>query len=294
METIKIKKLDRIKNDLEINKSKMRCPQCHSSFCGIEGNSLICSKSHCFDIAKKGYINLLKSNNSDIYNKGLFESRKRVYTCGIYRCLFEEISYIVLDNMKNKSENIILDAGSGEGYLLNYLSKAEAISDRSKLMGVDISKEAIQIAAREEQNILWCVSDLSNLPVHDKKISIILNMLSPANYREFKRILNPQGVVIKVVPEEGYLKEIRENLSGYIEKDFYSNKKIVDKFKENLNLIYEDRIRYSVKIDHSVFMDLLKMTPLTAKIPDIKLKNIMKLDIDKITIDLKLLVGSIR
>jgi len=61
METIKIKKLDRIKNDLEINKSKMRCPQCHSSFCGIEGNSLICSKSHCFDIAKKGYINLLKS-----------------------------------------------------------------------------------------------------------------------------------------------------------------------------------------------------------------------------------------
>jgi 23S rRNA (guanine745-N1)-methyltransferase len=291
MEIRKIKKLDRIKNNLETNKYTMRCPKCFSRFDSITGNSLICKSKHCFDISKKGYINFLKINKSDIYNRELFQARNSVYTYGVYNALFKEISDIVTANIKSNSISRILDAGSGEGYLLNYLSKIKQISDKTNLIGADITKEAIKISAMDEENILWCVTDLSNLPIMDKKIGIILNVLSPANYSEFKRILNPLGIVIKVVPEEGYLKEIRRNLTGYIEKESYSNEKIVNKFEENLELVYEKKIKYTVKIDKKTLKDLLKMTPMTSNIPPKKLEDILESNINEITIDLKLLIG---
>ena len=291
MEIRKIKKLDRIKNNLETNKYIMRCPKCFNKFDSIKGDSLICKSKHCFDISKKGYINFLKTKNSDIYNRELFQARNSVYTYGVYNALFKEISDIITVNIKSNSISRILDAGSGEGYLHNYLSKVKQISDKTNLIGADISKEAIKISAMDEENILWGVTDLSNLPVMDKKIDIILNVLSPANYSEFKRILNPLGIVIKVVPEEKYLKEIRRNLTGYIDKESYSNEKIVNKFEENLELVYEKQIKYTVKIEKKTLNDLLKMTPMTSNIPPKKLEDILESNINEITIDLKLMIG---
>src|SRR5699024_11433583 len=56
---------------------------------------------------------------------------------------------------------------------------------------------------------LWLVGDLANTPIGDGSCQVILNIFSPANYMEFKRVLAPNGLVEKVVPRANYLKELR-------------------------------------------------------------------------------------
>ncbi len=56
------------------------------------------------------------------------------------------------------------------------------------------------------------IGDLANLPLLDNSIDILLNLLSPANYQEFARVLKPGGLLIKVIPGSEYLKEVRQAL----------------------------------------------------------------------------------
>ena len=53
------------------------------------------------------------------------------------------------------------------------------------------------------------IANLSNLPFRDNSVSCILNILTPANYTEFFRVLGKDGYLIKVIPNAEYLKEIR-------------------------------------------------------------------------------------
>ncbi|WP_227859102.1 MULTISPECIES: putative RNA methyltransferase [unclassified Clostridioides] len=87
----------------------------------IDKNSVKCVNKHCFDISKKGYVNLLNSNAKTIYDKELFESRHEIYSSKVYDYLIEEIKSIIKNYTLNKYSNYILDAGCGEGYFLNKL-----------------------------------------------------------------------------------------------------------------------------------------------------------------------------
>lgn len=59
---------------------------------------------------------------------------------------------------------------------------------------------------------------MAKSPFGDQSFHIILNILSPSNYKEFKRLLVQDGLVIKVVPRPDYLKELREVLYDDMEK----------------------------------------------------------------------------
>ncbi|WP_415783032.1 hypothetical protein [Brevibacillus invocatus] len=51
---------------------------------------------------------------------------------------------------------------------------------------MDISKEGIRIAARSTSDI-WCVGDLAHCPFKDQSFHVILNLLSPSNYSDYRR-----------------------------------------------------------------------------------------------------------
>lgn len=289
-----MKKLKKIENlRLLINKdiNIFRCPVCKGSIESIDENSLTCENSHCFNLSKKGYINLLKNSNKTIYDKSLFESRSKIYNEKIYETLLKEIIDIV-DKYTDKDINYVLDAGCGEGYYLNQLYLEEKINRKCKLFGIDLSREGISIATRYENEILWSVSDLANLPFGDNKFDVILDILSPSNYKEFARVLNKDGVVIKVVPEENYLQEIRSEIKENIKKDKYSNKNIIDVLSKKLDIIYDKRITYQVNTVN--LEDFIKMTPLTSSLDQEQIDNLVKSNLDTITIDLKIIVGKIK
>lgn len=53
----------------------------------------------------------------------------------------------------------------------------------------------------------WFVADLKRLPVQNAAADVVLNVFSPADYGEFRRVLTPDGELLKVVPGPDYLLE---------------------------------------------------------------------------------------
>src|SRR5699024_10380001 len=130
----------------------------------------------------------------------------------------------------DQKEGVTLDVGCGEG---SHLNKLAEMGLNGRKIGFDISKEGIQLAASHYRSAFWCVADLSHPPFAFQQYDTILNIFSPSNYKEFKRLLAEKGQVLKVVPEEHYLIELRQHFyKGQEEKEVYSNKEVVDHFSD--------------------------------------------------------------
>src|SRR5699024_12626256 len=107
----------------------------------------------------------------------------------------------------------------------------------------------------------WLVGDLTQTPFKEHSQDIILSFLSPANYSEFKRIMKPNGLLIKIIPGSHYLKEIREHLSD--EDKEYENTDTVNLMRNKVDVISEERVNYEREVDEEVLRDILTMTPIT-------------------------------
>jgi 23S rRNA (guanine745-N1)-methyltransferase len=118
-----------------------------------------------------------------------------------------------------------------------------------------------------------------------------LNILSPANYAEFKRLLTGDGILIKVVPGSKYLLELRELFYRSTGKEKYSNERIVAHFEENFNTAGTWDILYSIPVDKHNLEHLIRMTPLSWGAADERIKEVLRIGIPHITIDLAVILG---
>lgn len=61
----------------------LQCPRCGGAF-SLTDQSLICENGHCYDLSRRGYVNLAPSHrqSGDKYDETLFESRGRVFAAG--------------------------------------------------------------------------------------------------------------------------------------------------------------------------------------------------------------------
>lgn len=252
-----IKKIDRAKALIKENEALFRCPMCTTPLVMNEGYRFVCDNNHNFDLAKKGYLNLLNKSSDELYSKDLFEARQLIVESGFYDPLIDRIFHCITNEMTT-----VLDAGCGEGSILRKIQE-KANGRNHTFFGVDIAKDGIQIASRQEDPILWCIADLAHLPFKDRSLDVILNILSPANYVEFKRILDEEGLIIKVIPGANYLKELRETIYSNTEKETYSNKRVIEHFEANLKLMDLYHLDYQFPLTNELTQALIKMTPLT-------------------------------
>lgn len=278
------KKIDIAKTNITENLGYFRCPLCKEDFSEIKDYSMICHQGHNFNINKKGYVHLLTHPHKTIYDQSLFHSRQFVYEAGVYDPFIKEMRKII---QKFDMKGPILDAGCGEGYFLNNIGH-----DFSSI-GIDISKEGIVIAAQTNLKTIWAVGDLANLPVADHHIGTLLNILTPANYEEFKRTLQPTGYLVKVIPGEGYLKEIRSLLEGKIKNSAHSTGEVIEKFSNNFKLIHKSDIKYTVVMNDLLWSHTIKMTPLTSSLSIETLNDLEKNPPKSLTIELSILLGTV-
>lgn len=224
-----LSKLDTIVKSIRIE--DLCCPICKSDF-SLQSKSLICAKQHTFDFNKKGYIKLIKNykNHSDqVYTNELFVNRKKIIAFGFYDELHKKISEII-NSMFNKPIKI-LDIGSGEGSHTNNIIKEIKLKN---CYLTDIAEEAVKLSAEFlSPQMTPIVCDAYNLPFK-KCFDVVLDILSPYNYKQVYSVLKENGIIIKVVPTKDYLKEIREanNLKQYEE-----NEDVVENFKKHFHLI---------------------------------------------------------
>lgn len=283
------------KNKIQENIELFKCPICGNKMDLYNLKSLICSKNHCFDLSKTGYVNFLLNSVKTQYDKEMLKSRNIVCKNSFFEPMVEQVSEIILRYISNVSckKSMILDAGCGEGSHLNQV--INKLNDKSRIkfdgIGIDISKEGIKIASKEYPDNIWCVGDLAKIPFMNKKFDVILNILSPSNYSEFNRTISDRGILIKVVPGSSYLKELRELFYGKTDKQEYSNEKVLRHFNNNFHMIHEQQILYTVELDKEYLERLIKMTPLSWNASKDKIQRAFNIGLENITVDFTVMCG---
>ena len=262
------------------------CPICQENLTLVE-SSLKCNNRHSFDLAKFGYVNLAPQiKQSANYDKENFQNRQQILEAGFYRAILEAISDL-LSNSKNAKT--ILDIGCGEGF---YSRKLQESHSEKTFYSFDISKDSVQIAAKSEPNwaVNWFVGDLARLPIKDASMDILLDIFSPANYGEFRRVLSKDGILIKVIPTKNHLKEIRQKVQDQLTNKDYSNQDIKEHFQEHFTILSNQTASLTKTITADQLQALLSMTPLLFHIDQTKIDWSQ---LTEITIEAEILVGKV-
>ena len=264
--------------------SAFACPICQENLTLVE-TSLKCSNRHSFDLAKFGYVNLAPQiKQSTNYDKENFQNRQQILEAGFYQAILEGVSDLLETNPSAKT---VLDIGCGEGFYSRKLQ--ERHSDKT-FYAFDISKDSVQIAAKSEPNwaVNWFVGDLARLPIKDASMDILLDIFSPANYGEFRRVLSQNGILIKVIPTENHLKEIRHMVQDQLTKKDYSNQDIKEHFQEHFSIQSSQIASLTKPITAEQRQALLAMTPLLFYVDQTKIDWSQ---LTEITIEAEILVG---
>ncbi|WP_051217395.1 putative RNA methyltransferase [Paenibacillus assamensis] len=287
------------------------CPICSQSM-EVQARSLVCGNRHSFDIAKHGYVNMLSRTHTTKYDKQLFTARSAISADGFFAPMIEAV-YAAIARAVGPTVNglKILDAGCGEGSLLSDIQRNLMEHSHGKHLGVgiDIAKEGISLASRkgardsvasralkgyrdhEDLDTIWCVADLANCPFADQSFDVILNVLSPANYTEFQRLLVKDGCIVKVVPNRAYLQQLRGLLYNQVDSKVYSNEQTLALFRRHFELLDVQYIQYEYALNRHQLRQLIEMTPLAWGVPKEKIQEVIQCDSMQITFDYCILIG---
>lgn len=264
-----------------IQKDYLKCPICSSAFsAGNNDRSLTCSHGHNFDIARQGYVNFCGGFMGKLYeNKELFRARRNIYDAGFFEGVEKAVS-ASLKELFPQGGRVIVEAGCGEGSFLSFLQQE---NPGNEYIGLDISKDAVKMAAQKNRQVSWLVADVCKMPVKDSSVDCIIDMLTPANYGEFNRILKPGAYIIKIIPNEAYLIELRQRLGLKL----YENKEVDKFFSRHFDLTGQQQVKYSFACDPSIQEDIYIMTPMSGGIDNGDRKE----TVDSVTMDLTVLTG---
>ena len=263
------------------------CPICQEDLTLVE-TSLKCDHRHSFDLAKFGYVNLApQAKQAKDYDKTSFQNRQVILEAGFYQHILDEL----LDLLQAlPEEQTILDVACGEGY---YARKIQEEFPNKEIYAFDLSKDSIQLAAKSDQSLAvkWFVGDLAHLPVQDQSMDVLLDIFSPANYHEFQRVLKKEGLIIKVIPTENHLKEIRQKAAQYLDKKDYSNQDIVQHFQKHFTILSRKTVESTHTLHSEEKTALLQMTPLLFHVE----KNLINWEqLTHATISAEILIGKLK
>lgn len=262
----------------------MCCPKCGANFV-LEGVQLQCGNRHCYDLSGKGYVNLAPGHdqNKEKYDAELFESRSRIFAGGFYDHVWSGIEPVIRSFVGDKFFTAA-DVGCGEGYYTRKLT--EAFSN-SRCYGIDLSRDGIQRAA-VYRKACWLVGDLKHLPLKDCSTDVVLDVLTPADYESFRRILKLDGILIKVIPGNQYLKEIRESVKERLRNESFDNSRVVDHLAGHGRILERNTVSRTFELHEDQGADFLRMTPMTFGMSTEELKQYR---LNQITVEMEILVA---
>lgn len=185
----------------------LTCPVC-GGVLHREERSLRCGAGHCYDIARQGYVNLLRSNQSKSKRHGddkrMVAARTAFLDAGYYAPLRDAVAAAAAEFTAGDAD--VLDAGCGEGYYTaQVLHTLQQQGRTPSVCGVDISRDALICAHRRAPELTLAVASIAHLPVADASCDLLLNVFAPHDAGEFARVLRPQGVLLRVIPLERHL-----------------------------------------------------------------------------------------
>ena len=188
------------------------CPvrRCHLPLARSDGR-LVCPRTHSFDVARSGYVNLLQPQDRRSPRPGdsavVVHARRRLLSQGFEADFVDAIAGFAAAG----ADDAVLEVGCGEGQHL------AAIAARSGCEGhgLDISVATIAAAARRHPRLGWVVANADRfLPYADSSFRIVMSVTARTNAAEFRRVLRDDGRLVIVVPAADDLIELRAAILG--------------------------------------------------------------------------------
>lgn len=267
----------------------LACPHCQQPLVN-KGDCLQCCNRHEFDMAKQGYYYLTRKQSIQTkYDQSLFQARRQMIIASpLYQLLHKQLAKEI---RAVEEQGVILDAGSGEGsHLYQIMQK---MSGKWTAIGIDLSKAGVKLSTDYADVLFSCVGDLAHLPIQNHSVDVILSILSPANYKEFQRVITPGGKVIKVVPGRNYLKELRQVLvQNHLQEQVYQeSREVVDVFFSHFPKARSFSLQQQVAISSKQQQALLKMSPLSWNLSASDFQQLVEVLPSVITLDVEVLVS---
>lgn len=231
----------------------LRCPLCHTALQAQE-KSLVCEQQHRFDMAKEGYTNLLlvqqKKSKVPGDNDEMVKARREFLQAGYYQPLADAACTL----LKALNANVLVDIGCGEGYYTEGFSRI-----CPNVIGLDIAKTAVQLAAKKYKHITWLVASGALLPVKNQSVEVVSSLFSPIPVAEMARVLKSNGHILIVRPADNHLHHMREALFG--EVFAHQPDKFLAELEPTFSLITQQELRFDLELPQIALKQLLAMTP---------------------------------
>ena len=216
-------------------------------------DGLACPRAHSFDVARRGYVNLLLPQDRRSRQPGdapaTVTARLRLAAGGYETPLTDAITGFLTLGMGDA----VLDAGCGDGHHL------AAIAARFGAVGygLDISVPAIEAAAGLHPELHWVVANADRfLPYADASFQLVASITAQRNPKEFRRVLADDGTLLLVVPAPDDLIEVRELILGEgVTRDRVD--KAIEIFAPLFVLDRHERIRHTVHLDPASVRDVM-------------------------------------
>ena len=225
------------------------CPVCGLPLV-MENKTMRCEKNHSFDVAKEGYVNLLRSGKSgDLIGDDKLSARCRrdFLNKGYYAPLKEGLTTLFAER-----EGTLLDICCGEGYYTSALGENTGLS----VYGFDISREMVRLAAKRG-NGTYFVANMASIPVADGCFDYAVHLFAPFNEKEFARILKPGGRLYTVVPGREHLYGLKQ---AVYETPYYNDEKLPE--AQELKLAGTQKISSAITLASQEDIDaVFRMTP---------------------------------
>ena len=186
----------------------------------------------------------------------MMRARKKFLDAGHYAPLLQALEKAAVQY--GRAGGVLLDAGCGEGYYTEGVSKAlEQAGMPMETYGVDISKSAADAAAKRCPGAHFAVGSVYHLPVADKCCDMLMTIFAPYCGEEYHRVLHKNGTMLMVIPGQQHLWGLKEAIYDVP----YPNA-VRDYALDGFELIQAEYVDSWLKLDNPAdIQNLFQMTP---------------------------------
>ena len=188
--------------------------------CPHDGLSLLrdrqvlrCAAGHVFDIARQGHANVLPVGRKASRDPGdsvdMVRARRNVLDSGFLAPLRDALIEHPAIVAALDANALVVDAGCGDGY---YTAALAERWPRCAMLGIDVSKHAIRMAAQRHREVAWLVASNRRLPVVPGACDLILSLFGFACWDVWAEHQRDEQCVVSVDPGPRHLIELRERI----------------------------------------------------------------------------------
>lgn len=240
---------------------RWQCPVCQQLLT-LSDREAVCSNNHHFDRAKQGYYNLLLANQKRSKDPGdsrdMISARRDFLNAGHYQPLADTLVQMASRCADDRSSFKALDVGCGEGYYTASLARTlTLVSPFAEVAGMDISREALKIAARQYPDQTFVVASGFQLPVNDAELDMVVRVFAPGDVDEVLRVLKPDGFLLIAYPGPKHLYELKQQLYDQV------NEHKEPEVPAGFRVVDQQQVSFNVQLSsRDQVQQLLTMTPL--------------------------------